>query len=239
VLGAHEHIPFFYSWSLGIEEKFYLLWPFLIFVVLRANRQLRVPIAAVLASLFAASGQLGSGLGGCLFSYFDILVGCLIALSLNSPSTFMILKRLAAPAAFRILSIAMLAAQFAWAQFAEWPYIYSIDVAHALVSALFFTGLLLGDGRINSFFRIPLLRFLGGISYGIYLVHVPCLNAVEGALHHFTSGNSGLFLELVQLIGTMAVATAVAWCLFRLVERPLISLGRRWSARAIGGEMRH
>src|SRR5215831_18491373 len=48
------HLPFYQSWSLGIEEKFYLLWPIVAFRVLR-NPRSRIALAACAASFFSAA----------------------------------------------------------------------------------------------------------------------------------------------------------------------------------------
>ena len=73
---AHPQGPFYQSWSLGIEEKFYLVWPILCFVVFRYRRNLRLPVAC---ALIAVTAFTGSYIG----PYAYILTGCVLALALQ------------------------------------------------------------------------------------------------------------------------------------------------------------
>jgi peptidoglycan/LPS O-acetylase OafA/YrhL len=63
------HIVFSLAWSLGIEEKFYLLWPLLAFVLLRKHARGRVGVALLLALVaqlpiaFSAGGRASQGDG--------------------------------------------------------------------------------------------------------------------------------------------------------------------------------
>ena len=71
-------LPFFHSWSLGVEEKFYLAWPLLAFVLWRGLPRRRLTGAVVLALAFAVAPFVLGGdmrlVGRCLFSYFHLLV---------------------------------------------------------------------------------------------------------------------------------------------------------------------
>jgi peptidoglycan/LPS O-acetylase OafA/YrhL len=71
---------------------------------------------------------------------------------------------------------------------------------------------------------VPLLVFLGSISYSPYLLHVPIggrvINLV-GRLPHT------LPVELGAVTAAMAVSLMAAWLLYPMVERP----SQKWSAR--------
>ncbi len=61
--GEYAPVAHFYpSWSLGIEEKFYLLWPLLCFVALRRKPTARFAIAAAFSLLPLAAGILPASL---------------------------------------------------------------------------------------------------------------------------------------------------------------------------------
>jgi peptidoglycan/LPS O-acetylase OafA/YrhL len=90
-----RHSPFAHSWSLGIEEKFYFIWPLLAFVVLRGRKYLRVGVAVLLVlfcmsmrSLHRLPSLSGWHLDVVLFSYYYIALGCLLALFLEDERWF-------------------------------------------------------------------------------------------------------------------------------------------------------
>ena len=75
----------------------------------------------------------------------------------------------------------------------------------------------------------PVFRFLGDISYSLYLVHF----IVMAATYHFIVLNvpvlaADLHVLLAAMVAAvLAVSTAVSYLTFRYVERPGIALGRR------------
>ena len=73
---------FTHSWSLGVEEKFYLIWPVLAFVLARTLRVRTL----VLSGLFAGVG-VAAWLGSTYLAraYCGLLMGCLLAVVLAGP----------------------------------------------------------------------------------------------------------------------------------------------------------
>ncbi len=97
----------------------------------------------------------------------------------------------------------------------------------AIMIALLAYGSLGGVGR---FFDLPLIRFYGRISYSFYLVHILVLipiwahprmlgNIVDTGLPHFVIA-LGLFVVV------SAIATPLAFAMYRYVELPGIAAGR-------------
>ena len=88
------------------------------------------------------------------------------------------------------------------------------------VAALFVLPLVLGDPRDGTVRRAvasPPVRFLGEISYGVFLVHVVVLTGAYSAFGWtpFT-GN-----VVLVFLGTWTTAVVIATALYLLVERPL------------------
>ena len=75
----------------------------------------------------------------------------------------------------------------------------------------------------NRVFISPSLRFLGEISFSLYLVHFAIVALVKSVLPP-PRGAEGLFLFYVEI---MVVAIPISWVLNRVVERPMVSFGKR------------
>ena len=92
---------------------------------------------------------------------------------------------------------------------------YAIFVASAIL-----IWLALQPGSMQRALRHPALRFLGTVSFSLYLVHVPVL----AALHHGLHGR----LPVLAIWGIGVLTSLVAaWVFYRAVERPAHRLARR------------
>ncbi len=96
--------------------------------------------------------------------------------------------------------------------------------------ALFAVALLLAalyDPRVGWWFRVRLLRALGQISHGVYLMHPAILWATHWILLGRLPEVSSLETAAVTLLsGVMTLA--IAMLSYRVFEAPLIRVGRRW-----------
>jgi peptidoglycan/LPS O-acetylase OafA/YrhL len=238
----HANIPFYQSWSLGIEEKFYLVWPLLAFVLWRGRAALRLRGAAVLVAAFALVPP-AFALVGCepaaavLFPYYPILAGCLLALLLHDPAWFERLRFLGRRA-WTLATLAVFAAlHLARPQLpAGAPTLaYLCDTAYALAVSAFLTSVLAGEGRVQRALRWEPLVFVGKQSYGIYLVHILCLNVAQ---RMFPPHTGRVAVSVGAYLLTCAISVGVAWLLSAVVEKPCIEIGRRWSKRILEGTRR-
>jgi peptidoglycan/LPS O-acetylase OafA/YrhL len=228
---SRTHIVFSLAWSLGIEEKFYLLWPLLAFVVLRGRARGRLGAALVLA-LALQLPLLLTGNGRALAPYSAILVGCVLAFLMHHRRTFAPIAKLGSNLGFAAAGALLLtfhalthvlhptAAGFRVAS----PFYYlPYSVAAALVVASL--ALRAGAGR-------PLesraMRFVGRVSYPLYLTHPIALGFAAAAI-----GPGGAVAETAYLVLGLALAVALAYALHRAIEKPLIELGRRTATRRL------
>jgi len=110
--------------------------------------------------------------------------------------------------------------------------------------SLFFTMVIVGVCLQGSILRTALeqrqVRFLGLVSFGLYLWHVPVIRWLEPVLSSTGAGTSSyVFAGLVVVI----VTTLVAALSFYLVEAPFLGRARPWaapvmtSARRVAGRM--
>ena len=229
-----QDLPFAHSWTLGIEEKFYLLWPLLAFVVWRGAGRFRPRGAAALAVglgllslLLTPLGPVGKEAGKMGFSYASLLAGCLLALLLHDSRWFAQLRRLGGAGWTAAVLAVFLAAHFAtpWVK-APWAGVLNLVYTTAVTALL--ACVLLGDGPLQRLLRWRPLAFVGRLSYGIYLVHILCMATVYKLFPALASAWGG---SVPAFFLTCLLSIAVAWGLHIAVELPCIELGRRWSRR--------
>jgi peptidoglycan/LPS O-acetylase OafA/YrhL len=222
------------TWTLAVEEQFYLVWPLLLLGMLRFWRVRTVAWAtAGLAAVFLlerfvlvmAGAPLGRLYNGPDTRADELLIGCALALLLTCirpgsrahVSLQSVSRRAALPAALILLAALFLLEEphtpGLWFS-AFWtlgPTVLSLLTA-VLLGAL----VLQPAGFMARFLSHPWLAGPGrDLSYGMYLWHIP------------------VYLLLMPLVPDLPLRIALsaaltvlfAWASFRLVERPL----RRWA----------
>jgi peptidoglycan/LPS O-acetylase OafA/YrhL len=229
VNGERANLPFYQSWSLGIEEKFYLVWPPLVFVLLARAKSLRIVIAVALVAIFAAIPG-ARDWGALLHPYYHILVGCLLALLLQNTKWLAgIVRSLSSSAARIAIVMSFLALHFVQPHLRGAPAVI-VGLVYTLVVAALVALVILHDGRLRKMLQLRALAYLGTLSYGIYLVHVLALNVAERVFH---PGSGSWIISLAALLATFGISIAVAFVLHVTIEQRLIDLGRRWSRRFV------
>ncbi|MBI2705638.1 MAG: acyltransferase family protein [Actinobacteria bacterium] len=217
--------PIQHFWSLAIEEQFYLLYPLLAFAVLRVSRNSRAIFGAILAALTAASIILPIVWGyskdrlyyGTDARAAELLIGALLAVILYyRPFT----DRLAGS---RRVQVAMAAAGAGaltisvglWATISQQsdPLYLGGFFAYSLLTVLVIISTLLPIGPVASLLSTAPMRWMGKISYGVYLYHWPIYLAVNEERVPL----SGFELFIVRVALTLAVSIVS----YRYLETPI------------------
>jgi peptidoglycan/LPS O-acetylase OafA/YrhL len=223
------HIVFSLAWSLGIEEKFYLLWPLLAFVLLRRHARGRIGLALILALVAQLPIAFSSG-GRALAPYSAILVGCVLAFALHHRHAFRFVSRLGSVAGL-VVALSLLVTMQALTHVFDVtaagfrvssPYYY---LPYSVAAALVVASLAL-QARGSGVFRSRPLRFVGRVSYPLYLTHPIALGFAATAI-----APGGVVTELAYLAVGLTLSLALAYGLHRVVEQPLIAVGKRGAAR--------
>ena len=210
--------PFEQSWSLGFEEKFYLVWPLLGFVIARGSNQLRtlIVVAISLALSLISFAYPNSLVAGLTFSYVPILIGCGLAILLSTNSRLRTASLALGRGSIVLLGVVAVA-MIALPDSAIGQVTFSLIVAIALVG-------LVADSPGARLLSHPWLVGLGRISYGFYLVHVMVISVVYAKL---PGPHEGLARETSAALIAFFASVLLAYGLHRAIEVPLIQYGKR------------
>lgn len=210
--------PFQFTWSLGVEEKFYLLWPAAAFLAVRRRdaRYLATIAGIALGALLSARGVQPAA--GVAAAYAFVLVGCLLAQLVSDPAFEGRLDVLASPWVGAAALVALAPDPLALNGF------LAAIAAFALIPAL-----VAQRGPIAAVLSTPVMTWLGRISYSIYFVNQLALHAARRLFTPPASVAGDVALLVAGLVLTVPAAALLHWW----VERPMQRLGRRLSARWI------
>jgi peptidoglycan/LPS O-acetylase OafA/YrhL len=224
---AHSKSGFAITWSLAIEEKFYLLWPLLFLPAV--SRVWRVRAAcffavAVLPFALGSAAYTASSRPGWHYPaiYAPIIDGCLVALLMHSRRGYSALRPLAAPFVAPVLVLAAGAEQVLLE-----PPGSNIHVVFALLVAVVVPACVTGPHWFRRALRSRLMVYIGTRSYVVYLVH----RLSKGVIDRFVGPGGEIWTQVLRLILVTALALAAAEVVRALVEQPMIRLGRRLTSR--------
>lgn len=216
--------PLEHTWSLAIEEQFYLFWPPLCLLILRRSRATVRAVAISAAVLAAASGLLAVGLydelEGTARVYFGtdtraaaVLLGAALAGGLR-------VRVPAADTRHRLLDAAGVAALvglgWAWASAdGETPWVYrgGLQLCGLLATCVIAAAVVAERGVIARLFAFAPLRHLGLVSYGLYLWHWPLFLV-------FTPDRTGLDGAALASL-RIAVSIGFALASYHFLELPI------------------
>jgi peptidoglycan/LPS O-acetylase OafA/YrhL len=221
------------TWSLAVEEQFYLVLPLLIRFVPRSKLfpvlLLGVLMAPVIRLAFYYLHPIPLAGGYVLMpSRADALgLGVLAAYAVRSPGVL----RTLAESRSRIYGLfgILLAGMVFIAYSSPWFISRPVTFWGRSWIALFYVTLLMipllnRNGRIAALFRNPLLQKLGLISYGVYMLHQLVLGLT---LASFTGLQSGTTKSLVAALVAFGITLAAAALLYRFVEKPILRIGQK------------
>jgi len=228
-LGVFSH-----TWSLAIEEQFYLLWPLVLIGLLRFVRNQRAIESIVVGGAIAAIAYriVIAGMGASLSHLYrgldahadPLLIGCAAGLFLcwgRLPSSRIALAGAKIVGLVAAVSLTFL---FVAAGFPADYVRYQVGAVTALAAVLIIVDVCVARSWLARGLENPLLVSLGRISYGVYLWHYPIFYAV-GAL-----SLNGQVPALPRMIAGCIATLAIATASYQIVERPALELKQRFTA---------
>jgi peptidoglycan/LPS O-acetylase OafA/YrhL len=230
---AVQRNPLLHTWSLGVEEQFYLVWPGLILFLGRSARTRRWVLGALAAGSFAW-GILAIRTAPTFVFYelparaWEFAAGGLLAMALaGAPSA----RARNWGIAGGMAGAAMILGTALWVKGgSEFPgWIALVPVAGTLLAL--YAGVVAPHRGVSAVLATAPLRFLGARSYSWYLWHWPFVVFAQVLLPEIT---------VAQKIEAACAALLMAALTYRWIEQPIrtsryLAQRPKWSLSAAAG----
>ena len=221
--------PLEHTWSLAIEEQFYLVWPPVLLLILTLARGAwrRVGMIVTVVGALASAGLMALLYHpaadptrlyfGTDTHAFDMLAGATIAMIAAArpqpgPRARLALH-IAAPVAAVALGVFWVTAGTTTGLPKGWMFQGGFLICAVLAAIVVADARQFHQGPLAAVLSTQPLRWIGTISYGIYLWHWPIIVYLNGA----RTGWPQPWLDLARVGLTLVLATAS----YYLVERPI------------------
>jgi peptidoglycan/LPS O-acetylase OafA/YrhL len=220
--GYFDHVavekPLLHTWSLAVEEQFYLALPLLMWTLMRLARSRRVVLPGALGALAVASFALSVWLmrtdrsANAFFlsppRAWEFLIGGIIALP-----GFPVLNNARAQQISRTIALVLLTIPiFSLRPGPGFPGVNA--VLPCFGAAIFiWSGIGVPTEKRGRYSPLGVVRFFGQISYSLYLWHWPLFTFAR------FSKNS-LVLDAGDKIALFALTVAISYLSWRFVEQP-------------------
>ena len=230
-------LPLFHFWSLAVEEQFYLIWPFLL--VLQKTRD-RAKALCLWTFVFACVfrvllWQLAADpqpfVEFLLTRSGELAAGGWLAMCFRGPEWPRIVRF--APFAAVVGLAGFLFAGFAQHTFAaQGRWMFELGLPCVTIFFVALIAIAIRPGVLGSLVSAGWLRWLGGISYGLYVFHVLLGRIFEVIGRHLAGTHGAMVQNTLVLVVAAVGSVACAWLSFRFVETPFLRLKRRFTPAA-------
>jgi peptidoglycan/LPS O-acetylase OafA/YrhL len=233
-------IWFDHLWSLSLEEQFYVVWPWLVFFLPMKSLKwtapswlLVAPILRMILPWFYGEAARPSVVEASLLCQDSLAIGGCVAIFRDKlprqSKKLMWMMTIAVIVIGLVNYLAGASAVGSYWQTLGWPgapklnyqYVWGFSVINIWAATLILTCL---QGTAPSFLNFPPLVFLGRISYGAYLSHVPLLGIYS---YYLRPINAFSIRGFVIFLIWFANVIIISWLSFRFIELPFLRMKNR------------
>ena len=209
-----------HAWTLGIEEKFYLIWPAILYVFARSAFMTFAVSAALIVATVVFLGSYDLVLRG----YLGLGFGAALAFWLHRNHTVRKIFE-----GHPIASLAALALVVPYSLSIWFPSTIVWNIAISAISSVMIASVWLRPNQpVAKALSFQPLPWLGNLTFSMYMLHVLCMNFVLVLFAKLHVSEMG-FAFFICLYG---MSVLVSWVANIAVERPMIGVGKRLALRS-------
>lgn len=215
---ASDSKPLLHTWSLGVEEQFYFVWPvLLLFLMARKKPALIFLVLLLLFVVFFALSEaaLHKSQNAAFYlmpyRFFEFLIGALVVLA----STYRLRNRIGNELVFAAGFALVIYAAFAFSEATAFPGTSALVPCLGAGLAIYsrksaISARVLGNGMSVA---------VGRVSYSLYLIHWPLL-----VFYQYWKFQP---LSIAERLGILAISVMLAFVMYKYVETPFRDRGQR------------
>lgn len=233
--GATDYLPMLHTWSLAVEEQFYIFFPLFLMALHRISRSLLLPatLAVVALSLMLAIWATPKMPSASFYllptRIWELGFGSLLALGFLPQQMNRIMRELVAAAGLLAIGIPIVVFDGT----TDFPGLAALPpVLGAALIILAGSG---GPSLVGRLLSVRPMVFIGLLSYSLYLWHWPIMAFARNWLF-------SVELPIAWKAGTVVASFVAAWVSWHFVERPFrkpayaggFSRGRIFTGSGVG-----
>ena len=223
-------------WSLAVEEQFYILWPLMIYFMKDLKKMRKIIVILILAALTARI-YIWSQYPLDLVKYYcntltrmdSILMGCFLSIHIKEGKEISN-KILFGTVAF---CLAFFAIGITLGKSLEVTNPFFSTIGYSIVSLFFASVLYIFVKKefllVTWLKHSPILNYIGKISYGIYVFHIPIYLISSSVLMNTFLNQYGMSsIQALFCIATISlvITLIISSLSFYFLEKPILSLKR-------------
>lgn len=221
-----DYSPFIQTWSLGVEEQFYVIWPVVIvllaFAIAKASKLMnRIAIALIvvltIASIFISADQSTNAQINAFYllpsRFWELAAGGLLYIALRNQDKWLKLNATAHRVIF-FIGAALIAATLVYADIGQFPFWWAIPpVIGTLLLIHSATNGTLGERKgLAKYLTAKPIVYFGKISFSLYLWHWGVF-----VLMRWTIGLTYWWHWVIALVATVLISAAS----YKFIETPI------------------
>jgi peptidoglycan/LPS O-acetylase OafA/YrhL len=215
------------TWSIGVEEQFYIIFPFIVYFVKDKWLPMLLFLVIVAACIFRMQFKTWVPTYVLLPSRMDsIAFGFLVAYYYQNKNFKSVFQK------YSKFFIGIIMLDVLVCAFLYWRFSDLGAIKHSLFALSFAIGLGFAlsdkDSLYGRLLQNKLLTWFGTISYSLYLFHYVIL----GLFHHFANNKDGLVIangrDVILTIAALITSLILSWTIFKFLETPFVNWGKRF-----------